>query len=131
MIRRMSRRKQPTQVMELKGAYKKDPQRRPPAKMEDKIILSEVPPTHLEDDEKLIWREIMGFQAIPELFRASDAYIIEMTVIHIAKMRRREATAADYTRLHKLLYELAMTPAGKAKFAPPAKNEEVNAFADL
>lgn len=131
MIPPMPRRKEPTEVMELKGAYKKHPERRPPKQAQETALLSSVPPTHLAEDEKYIWEELMNFEVIPELYKASDAYIIEMTVCLIAKMRRRETTAADHTRLHSLLHELGLTPSGKTKFLPPAKEEEVNGFANL
>ena len=130
----MPRRKKPIAVQELKGAYKKDPQRRPVNNISDERVLSAEPPSYLSKLQKEIWREVIRMQPVDGLFRGADAYSVELLTRLIHKMRIGKASSADLGRLHMMLGDFGMTPSGRAKLSDTyggAKKQEENPWEDL
>jgi len=126
----MARPRTSAAVLELKGAFKKDPQRaREDAKVNKPIG---EPPKSLSPFQLKIWKEIVG--KIPAgIAGDADESIVEMVVILFAEFREnaKEFTAAKYGILHRLLSDLGMTPQGRAKIGAAPKPKSSNPFDDL
>lgn len=127
----MGRPRTPTNVLELKGAFKKNPQR----EREDAETAGALkpPPTHMTEGQKAIWREFV--KAAPKgVITESDRFSLELVATLLDEFRAdpAEFTAAKLVRLETLIGKFGMTPADRAKIAGPAqKKPKGNPFADL
>ena len=109
----VARPRQPTELLELKGAYQKDPQRkRPPAPRSLHGLGN--PPSHFKDDEIEVWREIVG-NAPDRVLTAGDRLTVEMVARLVAKFRADWLTGAEFGTLKSCLTELGWTPASRSK----------------
>src|SRR5690606_1990439 len=122
----------PTNVLELKGAFKKDPQR----KREDPEHSGKLKaaPPHLGEHEKEIWKEIV--KAAPkDVITESDRFMLELCCILLSQFRLDpvEFPAAKLIRLEAMLGKFGMSPADRAKVAGPGKKDKApsNPFASL
>ncbi|KMQ75292.1 terminase [Marinobacter subterrani] len=127
----MARPRTPTNVLEMKGAFKKDPQRaRQDPEVSGKL---KAPPEHLTEVQKAIWKDIV--KAAPKgVITESDRFSLEICCILLAQFRLEplEFPAAKLVRLEALLGKMGMTPADRAKVAGPAqKKPQGNPFAEL
>ena len=126
----MARPRTPTNVLELRGAFKKDPQRR---REEPKTVgvLSDAP-EYLDDEVRGIWDEFVGCAPIG-VMTDSDRLSLEIACHLMREFRQNpvEFTAAKIGRLQALLGSFGMTPADRAKLASPGKSDEENPFANL
>ena len=135
----MARPKTPTNVLQLKGAYKKHPERKPAAgtEPEAKAEIGKAP-DYLESDVKAIWDEIVSL-ACPGVLGDSDRCIVEIAATLMAEFRRggRDEngrplfTDARLSRLQAALGQLGMTPADRSKVKVPQKAPAGNPFGDL
>lgn len=131
--------KTPTNVLELRGAYKKHPERKPKDGTEPELKdgVGE-PPEYLAADEKALWHEIVSL-ACDGVLGDSDRLAVEIAATLMAEFRRggRDEqgrplfTDARLSRLQAILGQLGMTPADRAKVKVPKKGAPANAFADL
>lgn len=120
----------PANVVELKGADKKDPQRFRDRKVsesaaEDMTGKLRSAPEHLDARTVLVWEDVR--KTVPWL-RDADCFLIESTVKLITKMQYEpeEMKAADYSNLRAMLGQLGMTPADRSKvnIVPEPKKED-------
>lgn len=119
----MARPPKPTKVLELVGAYKKNPQRK--RKSEPKptqgIGAFSEGPTALAD----VWDEVVA-QVVPGVLTISDRLALELVCRLLAEIRLKpdEISVGKVTALANLLGRFGLTPADRAKIAIPEEEEE-------
>jgi len=126
----MGRPRKPTPVLELTGAFKKDPQRRRDAEPVCEGPLGD-PPLTWDNDEELrsIWKEIVSITPAGVLTRA-DRLIVEMICITMKRVRSGHALLGEMRLLMTGLGKLGLTPADRSKVSI-AKEEDEDEFAKL
>lgn len=119
----MGRPAKPTAVLELVGAYKKNPQRKrkhepKPAQGIGKFIEG---PTDLSS----IWDEVVA-QTVPGVMTMSDRIALEMVCRLMAEIRIKpdEISVGKVTALCNLLGRFGLTPADRAKVSVPEEEKE-------
>jgi len=139
----MSRPRKPSALLELSGAYRKNPsRRRPPAPVAGPLG---DPPERLQGEARMFWYELVNAVATGVLTR-SDRWCVELAAMTMAKavripddpsveetkalIRQQAMTGADWTLLRSLLGAMGMTPADRSKLSIPVE-EPKNKFADL
>jgi phage terminase small subunit len=126
----MARPRTPTNVLEIRGAFDKNPNRR----REDAKTTGEIgdPPTYLSEMERLAWAEIVQNAPISVLTSA-DRQIVELASRLMAESRVdfTEFTAAKLARLEAMLGKLGMTPADRSRVSGGNKDKPRNAFSEL
>lgn len=125
----MSRPRTPSNVLELKGAFEKNPNRR----REDPKVEAGLgePPDYLEDAERAVWAEIE--QSAPEgVLSRADRIAVEMLVDLIVRFRARQPLkAAERNHMLNLLSRLGMTAADRSKVAKPGDGEQQTDIWDI
>ena len=126
----MARPRKPTNVLELTGAFKKDPQR----KREDAQAAGELTdaPPHINGAVLHAWNEIVKYAPL-QVLTESDRLSIELAANLLAQFRDNpiEFTAAKLVRLEALLGKFGMTPADRSKVGGKKEQPKGNPFADL
>lgn len=120
----MGRPRKPTKVLELNGAYKKNPQRKKERanEMEVNTLLGGVP-AHLSEAQKATWLEIVN--AAPEgLLGNTDYTIVEMVAVELTKYRNDQLGVGEKALLISLLGKLGYSPADRSKVQMPEKKKE-------
>ncbi len=121
----MPRQRKPTAIMELTGAFRKDPQLRRDNEPPSVGPFPAQPPDHLADDIKAAWEEIV--EVVPfGVLGGSDRFIVEVCAILVAEMRRETMNSARITQLRIALGALGLTPADRARLTVDRK--EPNPF---
>ena len=117
----MARPRKPTVVLEMKGAFKKNPQRkRTDPKTQGPIGRA---PKHLSEDEQAIWREVIRI-APAGVLTSADRIALEELVSLIHQRRTDLAGMTDGKRqlLRSYIAQFGMTPADRSKInVPPPK----------
>lgn len=113
----MSRPRKPTKVLELNGAFERNPQRKKDREHEPPPAgpLGD-PPKHLDEALAARWREIQGWA--PWLME-TDQPLVESTCRLWMTIRNGVAKTADYTSLLGYLSKLGMTPVDRSKVQMP------------
>lgn len=102
----MARPRTPSIDLEIRGAYRKDPQRRRTKEPKPSGGIGK-PPAYLAVDERKTYRELLT---------ASDGHIVEIGAVLLAKFRCRECDkVAEIGLLIKCISQLGMTPADRSK----------------
>lgn len=116
----------PTNVLALKGAYKKDPAR---LKDREGEVQNVNPvgdaPDDLTEDEKVCWNTFVK-ESIPGVLGEADRVAIAQASILLAKCKAREAAITEQNLLFKFLSQFGMLPADRSKISVPQskpKNE--------
>ena len=125
----MSNRK-PTAVLEAKGAFKKDPQRRRDGEPEVNTPLGP-PPGHLSPDEHKAWNELAGL-APDNVLTSADRVSVEAAARLLVEMRA-DFAAMQTTRINmfsKLLGQFGMNPVDRSRLSV-AKPKDANPFDQL
>ncbi|HEN8733336.1 TPA: hypothetical protein U8207_001723 [Pseudomonas putida] len=127
----MARPRKPTNVLELTGAFKKDPQRR----REDAEPVGELtaPPAHINGAVLHAWKEIAKY-APRDVLTNSDRLTLELAANLLAQFRTNplDFPAAKLVRLEAMLGKFGMTPADRSKVGGGKKDApKGNAFAEL
>ena len=114
----MARPRTPSNVLELKGAFKKNPQRKRvnEPKSAGKIGIRHIGPT----DPKEIWDEIVSACA-PNVLTVSDTIALEIACQYMSQFRLDpENYSNERVRiLISLLAKFGMTPSDRAKLSIP------------
>lgn len=118
----MSRPRTPSNILELKGAFEKNPQRR---REDPKVEIGlGAPPAYFDEDERAIWEEIAASAPAGVLAR-SDRLCIEMLVPLVLRLRRREPMkAAERAFMLSTLTRIGCTPADRSKVAQPVEDDQ-------
>ncbi len=122
----MARPRTATNILEARGSFKKDPQR----KRENEPIVSDPfpksAPTHLNADQKKCWKEIVKI-APAAVLTAADVVVVEVIAVLLAEFRADSAKfpTARLTRLTSEMGKIGLTPSGRASLvvAKPEGNE--------
>lgn len=126
----MARPRKPTNVLELTGAFKKNPQR----KREDAEAVGALTdaPLHLGGAVLHAWNEIARY-APRDVLTDSDRLSLELAANLLAQFRADpvEFPAAKLVRLEALLGKFGMTPADRSKVGGKKEAPKGNPFADL
>ncbi len=125
----MGRPRKPTRVLELQGAFKKDPQRR--AARENEPEVTEPlgpPPDKLNEAQSARWREIESW--CPWL-TVADRTTAEIAARLWQGMRDGTAKGPDLKTLLTCLSHLGMTPVDRSKVKVPGKQKAKNKFGEL
>ncbi len=122
----MGRPRTPASVLEARGSFKKDPQRRRQDVVCDEPIGK--PPAFLNEAERVCWLQIVADAPAGVLTKA-DSLIVEVTARLMAKVRKDGAKAGDRSQLILCLSKLGMTAVDRSRVT--ARKEETNAFAEF
>lgn len=127
----MARPRTPTTVLELTGAYVKDPQRRRDHEPAANGPLGE-PPASFEADEELLetWYELVELVPANVLARA-DRWTVELACRMMRLLRKGYFKAAELNILLSCLSRMGLTPADRSKIAVPKPTEELDELAQL
>jgi len=123
--------RKPSNVLELKGSFKKDP-KRGAARANEPVPVGEIgkPPAHLSESELVCWHEILKLCHAGSLC-ASDALVIEHGSRILSALRASEEYADTklMVRFETVLGKLGLTPADRSKVQVVKAKEVENPFA--
>lgn len=119
----MARPRTPTNVLELRGAYKKDPQRK--RKNEPKPAAGIGKFSDGPVDLPEIWDEVVA-QTVPGVMTVSDRIALEALCRLIADIRNNpaELSVGKITAMVSLLGRFGLTPADRSKVTIPEEKPE-------
>lgn len=126
----MARPRKPTAVLELKGAFKKDPNRKT-ARAGEPIISEEIgpPPAQLGAAEKALWRELAGYGT---WLTAGDRLLLEIACRLMVLFRGNALDGGGISKLITSLAKLGFSPTDRSKVnAPGAKEEAMDPYAEF
>jgi len=126
----MARPRKPTNVLELTGAFKKNPDR---AREDAQTVGAlSAPPTHLNGGALHAWNEIAGCAPL-DVLTDSDRLALEIAAQLLFQFRTDpvEFPATKLVRLEALLGKFGMTPADRAKVAGGSKKPKGNEFEEF
>lgn len=127
----MARPRKPTNVLELKGAFKKHPERAAERANEPEPT-GEIgdPPKHLTGLALECWTEIVGLAHAGTLC-AADRLVVEHGARALAALRSSDdyADTKLMIRLETVLGKLGLTPADRSKVQVLKPKENANPFA--
>lgn len=127
----MSRPRKPTNVIELTGGFKKDPQRKRGNEPKPAGTLKSAP-KHLDADAKKCWKEIVSVMPAGVLTKA-DGMIVEIAAVLMVKFRKdlSAMTASKMNLLINCLTRIGMTPADRSKINIGSPEDEKNPFENI
>lgn len=126
----MARPRKPTAVLELKGAFAKNPNRKT-ARSNEPIINEQIgdPPILLGDDEQTLWLELAGYGT---WLTAGDRLLLEIACRLMVMFRANALDGGGISKLITSLAKLGFSPTDRSKVnAPGAKEPEEDPFADF
>lgn len=130
----MGRNRTPSNILELRGAFDKNPQRR---REEPKVEKSlGPPPDHFDEARRAAWAEIESLAPADVLTKA-DRIAVEMLADLLVRYRAsmtpagEKFTSADRRDLMALLARFGMTAADRSRVAAPAEKEEQGDLFDV
>lgn len=127
----MPRARKPTALLELSGAYKKNPQRRQSRASEPQPREALGPRVEkLNKLQAACWDRIVAL-APPGVLKSSDEAIVELTARLWATVKGGDATAAEVTQFRACLQQLGMTPASRSLVAGSDGAKPKNEFAEV
>jgi len=121
----MSRNRTATNILEARGAFKKNPNRARPDEPESIGPFPKEPPEDLTDHQLSCWHEVVRITPAGVL-TGSDTLTVETIAILLAEFRNnREMEIARLARMTMLLDKIGCSPSGRAKLTvqKPKKNE--------
>lgn len=126
----MARPRTPTNVLEMRGSFKKHPERKR-ADAEASGPLDGAP-DHISGAVLIAWNEISGSAPL-DVLTNSDRISLELAANLLSQFRNDplEFPAAKLVRLEALLGKFGMTPADRAKVGGKKEKPKGNSFADL
>ena len=121
--------KKPTRILELNGAFRKNPQRKKKRANEpipDQPIGD--PPTRLTKSQKAVWRELVK-QTVPGVLMLSDRALLSVVCIlldqfwHANSGECEKLMAGELTQLMRGLSALGLSPVDRTRVSVPPKPE--------
>ena len=125
----MARPRKPTAVLELTGAFQKDPQRKRPHEPKPTGSLGE-PPVDFDEVLKALWQDLARMVPAGVLTNA-DRWLVELTCRTRQQVRKGTALAAERNLLLSCLSRMGLTPANRSKIAVPQEKQELDELAAL
>ena len=111
----MGRPRTASNILEARGRFAHDPQRRRPNEPKPKGKFPKKAPAHLAPDEIECWKQLA--KTVPAgVLTAADILAVEVTAVLLAEFRRSgaEMSAAHLTRMTTLMGRLGLDPSGRA-----------------
>lgn len=126
----MARPRKPTAILELNGAFKKDPKRARPDEPETEKLGP--PPKYFKAAQKKIWNEIKSSCA-DGVLQKSDSFTVESLVHLIEEFRDcpRVFQSAKMAQMQGILKQLGMTPSARASVSAPKKEKKKSTYKDM
>ena len=126
----MARPRTPTAILDARGAFRKDPQRRRDGEPEVREPIGAMP-GYFDESQKVAWKQITN-QAPMGVLTEADTGAVEMASILMAEMRTDwgNFTVGKIGRLQALLGQFGMTPSERARLNI-AKPKDDNPFDDF
>lgn len=125
----MARPRTPTRVLELRGAFKKHPERRQERANEPEPEAGlGASPKELDEAERARWKQIAKW--CPWL-TVADRAIVEMTCRLWTLSRKNAASVAELKLLQSNYVQLGMTPSGRTRVKVPTPQKKQNPFSGL
>jgi len=122
----MARSRTATAILDARGAFAKDPQRKRPDEPKVSTPFPRQSPDHLSPEESACWVEIVGI-APAGVLTGADTVIVEMVACLLAEYRKdREGfAAAKLTRLSSEINRIGLSPSSRAALTvdKPKDNE--------
>ncbi len=113
--------RKPTELLELSGRFKHDPQRARPVGPKSSRPLGP-PPKHLVGDERATWLEIA--EAAPGgVLTYADRFLLELVAKGLARSRREVLKAADLALVQRGLSLLGLTPSDRSRITPSGDDD--------
>src|SRR6185369_3569970 len=134
----MARPRTPSNILDLRGAFKKDPQRGRDREdePEPKAPVGDAP-EHFTDEQKAAWKYIVGIAPLGVLGDSDRAYL-EIAAELFALKRDvgvKEMESSKLNRLETMLSKLGLNPADRSRVKvggrPLAPAQRGNAFGNL
>jgi hypothetical protein len=143
----MARPRKPTAVLDLVGAFKKDPQRKA-ARVNEPQSCGPIgePPLHFSEELKPLWKELVSL-APAGVLTVADRWTVEVACRMMLLLRQPPTYQADdasgtlverpawgsaeVNALMRCLGSMGLTPVDRSKVSVPQKIEEQNTFASL
>lgn len=125
----MPRPRKPTALLELSGAFRKNPRRRAERGAEP-VPEGDVgaPDRNLPANVAACWREIVA-SAAPGVLTRADKIAVRSAARLMVLENKGKIKSGERQLLHRLLAEFGMTPRGRLYVkAPPPKTEKDNEF---
>ncbi len=126
----MARPRTPTNVLELRGAFKRHPERKRSEETKSPYPIGECP-SRLDEGERAAWDEIVS-TCCPGVLTHSDRLAVEIAARLLAESWEagREFDDVRRRQLYTLLGQFGMNPSDRSKIRvePP---KTANKFADL
>jgi phage terminase small subunit len=127
----VARPRTPTKVLELRGSFKKHPERRREREQEPEVTATlGAAPEALDEASKARWNELK--KTLPWL-TVADRFLVEQTCQLITLQRMGKATVAQQKLLQANLNLMGATPSGRAKVKvpPTMPKKQTNPFRSL
>ena len=123
----MARPRTPTKILDARGSFKKDPQRKRDGEPEVREPIGAIP-DYFGESQKAAWTQIVS-QAPLGVLTEADTLAVEMAAKLLAEMRTEwdNFTVGKIGRLQALLGQFGMTPSERARLNI-AKPKDVNPF---
>lgn len=122
----MGRPRTPTNILNLRGSFKKNPQRRRTNEPQDDRQIRRI--SSRLDTEKRAYDAILK-AAIPGVLVQADSPSVWLATKLIVKVDSGDFTTADVSQLIRLLTAFGLTPSSRANLAVP-QPEKPNPFAE-
>jgi len=126
----MGRPRTPSAILELRGSYRKNPQRRRHPEPQPSGPLGK-PPRLLAREERRAWRDIERITP-PGVLTVADRWLVEIAARLMAKMRGPKGLRpGERTQLIQCLSKMGLTPADRSKVGVTPRPAGVNVFEEL
>lgn len=124
----MARPRKPTAILELSGAFRKNPQRRAAREGEPTPAGEVGPPDgNLPGPVAACWREIVA-GAAPGVLTTSDRIAVRSAARLMVLEAKGKIRTGERVLLHRLLSDFGMTPRGRCYVKAPAPTDGPNEF---
>jgi hypothetical protein len=125
----MPARRKPAQILELRGAFKANPERRRPPEVAGNGDLGD-PPKRFNALERRIWRDLKA-QLPPGIATGSDRVAFECLCILVRQVREGgNVKMGTYSLLRLYFKDFGLTPTGRLAL-PIAKKPGCNRFSEF
>ena len=123
--------RKPSNILELKGAFKKDPSRRRKALKVPDSPFGPVP-DHFDEHQRRAWAEFLEI-APPGVLKRSDRNALELAASLTAEFRQAPYafTGAKIAQLRALLATFGMTPAARETFSLAEGDQVPDRFSEF
>ena len=127
----MPGRRKSAEVLELSGAFRKNPQfRRKDPKLGE---INSDAPAHLSPEAQAMWTEIVNLDSAMKTIKGPHAIALEMLAIEMAEFRKNPTKVGAETKktIRMLLKDFMMTPSDSLKLATPVEKDSTNRFSQF